>query len=145
MIRTRSTIARMIAAVARIVATPMTTCPTRCTAGLVMVATIWPRSTARPVTSEILDRQPPFNLDAEMGVLGSIILSPDACDDIALILRHDDFYDDANRKLFEHMLAMHDDGRLAVRVLERARDLAREVHDQPGGDLLGARLVPLDQ
>ena len=33
---------------------------------------------ARAVTSEILDRQPPFNLDAEMGVLGSILLSPDA-------------------------------------------------------------------
>ncbi|MBC8352161.1 MAG: replicative DNA helicase [Planctomycetes bacterium] len=65
----------------------------------------------KPVTSEILDRQPPFNLDAESGVLGSIMLSPEACDDIALTLRPDDFYDDANRKLFEHMLAMHDEGR----------------------------------
>ena len=69
-----------------------------------------PRAEKR-ATSEILDRQPPFNLDAEMGVLGSIMLSPEACDDIALTLRHDDFYDDANRKLFEHMLAMHDAGR----------------------------------
>lgn len=64
-----------------------------------------------PVTSEILDRQPPFNLDAESGVLGSIMLLPDVCDDVALILRPDDFYDDANRRLFEHMLAMHDAGR----------------------------------
>lgn len=63
------------------------------------------------VTSEILDRQPPLDLDAELGVLGSILLKPDACDDVALILRSDDFYDDANRKLFEHMLAMHDAGR----------------------------------
>ncbi len=66
---------------------------------------------AASVTSEILDRQPPFNLEAETGVLGSIMINPDVCDDVALILRPDDFYDDANRKLFEHMLAMHDAGR----------------------------------
>lgn len=88
-----------------------------------------PRS-ERKVTSEILDRQPPFNLDAEMGVLGSIMLSPEACDDIALTLRPDDFYDDANRKLFEHMLAMHDEGRkidstLLVEKLKLAGDIER--------------------
>jgi replicative DNA helicase len=66
---------------------------------------------AASVTSEILDRPPPFNLEAEAGVLGSIMVNPDVCDDVALILRADDFYDDANRKLFEHMLAMHDAGR----------------------------------
>ena len=64
-----------------------------------------------PVSSEILDRQPPVDLDAEMGVLGSILLRPDVCDDVAMALRPDDFYDDANRKLFEQMLAMHDAGR----------------------------------
>lgn len=84
----------------------------------------------KQVTSEILDRQPPFNLDAEMGVLGSIMLSPEACDDIALTLRADDFYDDANRKLFEHMLAMHDEGRkidstLLVEKLKIAGDFER--------------------
>lgn len=62
------------------------------------------------VSSEILDRQPPFNLEAEIGVLGSILLKPDVCDDVALIQRPDDFYDDANRKLFTQMLAMHDSG-----------------------------------
>ena len=68
------------------------------------------RNRAR-VSSEILDRQPPRSLEAERGVLGSILLMPDACDDVALILRPDDFYDDANQKLFAHMLAMHDAGR----------------------------------
>ncbi|MCH7725633.1 MAG: replicative DNA helicase [Planctomycetes bacterium] len=63
------------------------------------------------VTSEILDRQPPFNLEAEIGVLGSIMLLPDVCDEVALILRPEDFYDDANCKLFEHMGAMHDAGK----------------------------------
>lgn len=61
--------------------------------------------------SEILDRQPPCNLEAERGVLGSILLLPIVCDDVALVLRPDDFYDDANRVLYSHMLEMHDAGR----------------------------------
>ena len=63
-----------------------------------------------PVTSEILDRKPPFDLDAELAVIGSMMLLQDVTDDIALILRPDDFYDDAHRKLFGHMLEMHDNG-----------------------------------
>jgi replicative DNA helicase len=62
------------------------------------------------VTAEILDRQPPRNLEAERGVLGSILLLPDVCDDVALIIRPDDFYDDANRKLYQCMLEMHSSG-----------------------------------
>ena len=63
------------------------------------------------LTSEILDRQPPCNLEAEQCVLGSIMLLPDACDEVALILHSMDFYDDGHRTLYEHMLAMHDAGR----------------------------------
>ena len=63
------------------------------------------------IASEILDRQPPCNIEAEQNVLGSIFVLPDICDEMALILRADDFYDDANAKIFSHMLAMHDDGR----------------------------------
>src|SRR4051812_21383960 len=63
------------------------------------------------VNSEILDRQPPRNLEAERGVLGSILLLPIVCDDVALIVRPEDFYDVANRSLYEQMRAMHDEGR----------------------------------
>ena len=63
------------------------------------------------VTSEILDRQPPRNLEAEKGVLGSILLLPEVCDEVALIVRPADFYDEANQKLFAHMQAIHDAGR----------------------------------
>jgi replicative DNA helicase len=59
--------------------------------------------------AEILSRQPPFDLEAEMGVLGSILLLPDVCDEIAS-LRADDFYDDANRKIYACMREMHDTG-----------------------------------
>lgn len=84
----------------------------------------------RPVTSEILDRQPPFSLESEMCVLGSILVDPSTCDDVAMLLRPDDFYDDANRSLYEHMLSMHDSGRkvdstLLVENLKSAGDFER--------------------
>lgn len=68
---------------------------------------------ARPmkVNSEILDRQPPCNLEAERGVLGSILLLPLVCDDVALVLRPEDFYSDANCMLYKHMLALHESGK----------------------------------
>src|SRR5688572_20141534 len=62
---------------------------------------------ARPA-GEYFDRQPPFDLQAEIGVLGSVVLLPDVLDDVVLILRPDDFYDDAHRKLFTHMCALHE-------------------------------------
>ncbi len=65
----------------------------------------------RAVSAEILDRQPPRNLEAEKGVLGSILLLPEVCDEVALIVRPADFYDEANQKLYAHMQAIHDAGR----------------------------------
>jgi replicative DNA helicase len=65
-----------------------------------------------------------------MAVLGCILLKPDTCDDVALILRPEDFYDDAHSKLYEHMLKMHDAGRkidvtLLVDELKRCGDFER--------------------
>jgi replicative DNA helicase len=60
---------------------------------------------------QLLDRQPPCNLEAERAVLGSILLKPDVCDDVVLLVRADDFYDEAHQKLFAHMLALHEEGR----------------------------------
>ncbi len=79
------------------------------------------------VSSEILDRLPPQNLDAERAVLGSLILDPHFCDDVVLILRPDDFYADAHRKLYSHVVAMHDAGKridptLLVERLKQAGD-----------------------
>ena len=67
--------------------------------------------TAPRVSSEILDRLPPQNLDAEKAVLGSLLLDGDLCDEVALVLRAADFYADANQKLYEHILAMHEAGK----------------------------------
>jgi replicative DNA helicase len=74
---------------------------------------------------DAFDRQLPQSVDAERAVLGSILLLPEVFDEVALVLRRDDFYDDANRQLFEHLLAMHDNGQridlmLLVEALKKA-------------------------
>ena len=61
--------------------------------------------------SEILDRLPPQNLEAEKGVLGSLLLDPQMCDEVILVLQADDFYADANQKLYRHLVALHDEGK----------------------------------
>ena len=85
-----------------------------------------------PVTSEILDRQPPCNVEAEHCVLGSILILPDVCDEIAvrLQLRPEDFYDEANAILYTHMLELHDSGKkidvtLLIDSLQRSGDFER--------------------
>lgn len=64
----------------------------------------------RPMT-ELIDRQMPFDLQAEIGVLGSIVLMSDVLNDLVTIIRPEDFYDDAHRKLFTHMCALHESGK----------------------------------
>ena len=78
----------------------------------------------RPVAvSAIESRERPANVDAERAVLGSILLKPDVCDDIALIVRPDDFADEAHQVLYRHLLELHDSGkRIDITiVLERLR------------------------
>lgn len=48
-----------------------------------------------------------------MGVIGSILLSPEVLDEVAMIIRAEDFFDPAHEKLFRHLLAMHESGRKA--------------------------------
>ena len=82
-------------------------------------------SSSGRVSSEILDRLPPQNLDAEKGVLGSLLLDSQMCDEVALIVRADDFYADANQRLFRHLMGMHERGERIDAVLLKER-LTRE-------------------
>ena len=59
---------------------------------------------------EILGREQPFNLDAERGVLASIMLSPEICDEVIPLLKADDFYDPAHSRLYFHLTEMHSSG-----------------------------------
>ncbi len=95
---------------------------------------------SRKATASVLDRQLPHHLEAELGVLGSILLKPDVCDDIASMLRREDFYDEAHQLLFAHMQDMHTSGKriditLLVNHLKKSG-----VFDQLGGAAFLARV-----
>jgi len=73
-----------------------------------MTTTTKPRPAA--INPEILDRTPPHSPEAERAVIGSMLLWQACCDDVAEHITPDDFYADANRKLFAHIMGMHNDG-----------------------------------
>jgi replicative DNA helicase len=81
-------------------------------------------------TTELLDAAPPSNLEAERGVIVSIMLAPRVADDVALLVGPEDFYNDANSTIVRHLLAMHNDGRkidvtLLANRLRKAEDFER--------------------
>lgn len=79
------------------------------------------------MNSEILDRLPPQNLAAERQVLSSVLLMPKIIDDVAEVLRPNDFYADANRIIFETLLAMREERKRidSSLLLDRLRRLGK--------------------
>jgi replicative DNA helicase len=96
----------------------------------------------RGEVDKLLDRQPPRSLEAERAVLGSLLLLPEAADEVALIVRPEDFYDDAHRRIFGHMLALHEDDRQIDPLL-----LAQRLKDSGVSEAVGgaAYLLELGQ
>ena len=90
----------------------------------------------RKVSNEILERQPPCNIEAELGVLGSIMLLPEVCDDVDRILRAADFHDDANRRLYNALVAMHEAGEPIDGITVSAHLKRNGTFEQIGGALL---------
>ncbi|MEM9187218.1 MAG: DnaB-like helicase N-terminal domain-containing protein, partial [Planctomycetota bacterium] len=90
-----------------------------------------------PSADSLLERQPPQAVDVERAVLGSLLLLPQACDEVALILRPDDFYDDANARVYAQVLAMHDAGQQVdvMLLVQRLKD-AGEYEAVGGGAYL---------
>ena len=83
--------------------------------------------------SDVFDRQVPQSVEAERAVLGSILLLPEVFDEVALIVRADDFYDHANRQIFEHLLAMHDSGQRIDLMLLVERFKKADIYEAIGG------------
>lgn len=54
-------------------------------------------------------RLPPQNIEAEMSVLGSLMLDKNAIIKIADLVRSDDFYKDSHRLIYETMLELYED------------------------------------
>ncbi|TWT88403.1 Replicative DNA helicase [Pseudobythopirellula maris] len=83
----------------------------------------WGQDDSRQQTS-VMDRQMPQSLEAERAVLCSLLLLPETCDEVALVLKEDDFLDDANRRIYAHMMEMHTDGQAVdvMLLVQRLRD-----------------------
>ncbi|MCA9188759.1 MAG: replicative DNA helicase [Pirellulaceae bacterium] len=82
---------------------------------------------------ETLPRQLPSSVPAEVCVLGSILLWPDAMDDVLGILRADDFFDPANRLIFESMQAVSEGGRKIDHALLVEDLKKKDALEQAGG------------
>jgi replicative DNA helicase len=78
-------------------------------------------------------RVPPHDLDAEAAVLSAVLLEPDAFDQAYESLRAEHFYSDANRRIYEAIVELHDKGQPVdvVSVAGWLRD--RERLEQIGG------------
>ena len=55
-----------------------------------------------------MEKQLPQNIEAEFGVLGSIIIDPEAITQVADFLHGEDFYRDANRTIYEIIIQLYE-------------------------------------
>jgi replicative DNA helicase len=83
--------------------------------------------------STVMERQLPHNMEMEKAVLSSILLLPEIFDEVALILRPQDFYDDANERIYRHLMQLHDSGKRADVVLLVERLRAAGEYEAVGG------------
>lgn len=66
----------------------------------------------------MLDRQPPWDSEAEHAALGSMLLDPQQIDEVALIIRPDEFFDETNRTICETIFEINESGKpLDIRLL----------------------------
>ena len=83
--------------------------------------------------SDILERIPPQNLDAEMAVLGSMLIDDDAIPVAAEALTSHSFYKDSHRKIFEAILNIYNNNK-PVDMITVSDELKRSgLLDQVGG------------
>ena len=84
--------------------------------------------------SQLFEKLPPHAIEAEMSLLGSMLIDPQVVGDVILILRGgDDFYKPANGALYEAMVELYDQ-RAALDIVQLHRLLAdRGLLDTIGG------------
>ncbi len=77
---------------------------------------------------------PPQNLDAERSVLGSMLLSNDAIDEVASFLKAAHFYLDPHQRIYGTICRMRDRGLSAIDPVTLAEELGREkLLEETGG------------
>jgi len=85
-------------------------------------------SNSKPVRAARPDLVPPHDLDAEMALLGSMMMSRDAIAEVVASIQRSDsqgFYLPAHRHLFEVLLDLYDDPRRAIDLIVVSDELRR--------------------
>lgn len=78
------------------------------------------------------DKVPPHSNDAEMAVLGAIMLDKTALSKVTELLEPDSFYKEAHKKIFETMLSMSERS-ITVDIISLSEELQRRALLQPIG------------
>ncbi|MDO8630566.1 MAG: replicative DNA helicase [Phycisphaerales bacterium] len=94
-------------------------------------------TTNRPPATVRAERVPPQDLDAEMALLGSMMMSRDAIAEVIPVIGRADapwFYLPVHQKLFEVLLDLYDDPAKAIDLIVVTDELRRrDLHDFVGG------------
>jgi len=95
-----------------------------------------------PIDLSVLEKAPPYDLDAERAVLGALLREPELCDDVVMVLRDpDDFYHDAHSRIYSHMKKMRSENR-AIDLLLLVKNLTvAEELELVGGQAYLAELM----
>ena len=75
--------------------------------------------------SGLRDKIPPNNLEAEKATLGAILMNSDSLLTVSKILRPDDFYKNANKKIYQAMLNLDQQNSSNVDILTVIQELKR--------------------
>lgn len=89
----------------------------------------------------VADLPPPHDLDAERAVLGAALLAAEAFDVAASVVRAEDFYRDAHRRIFQSMADLRAQGGALDFIVLRDRLRSRGVLDEVGGPAYLASLT----
>jgi replicative DNA helicase len=91
--------------------------------------------------SPLTDRLPPHNLEAEQGVLGSVLLDNDILHEVVPLLNVEDFYRDAHQVIYRAIRDLYNLGR-AIDAITLADELTRrDQFSAIGGDELVSQIM----
>lgn len=98
----------------------------------------WPKDKDRISKEMFAGKLPPQNIEAEQGVLGSMLLSNEMIDEVVEILKPTHFYSDAHQKLFGAIMRLHDRGIRGIDAVVLGEELtsANELEDVGGLEYL---------
>ncbi|MEO6809568.1 MAG: replicative DNA helicase [Isosphaeraceae bacterium] len=86
-----------------------------------------------PLLVNLADRLPPQNLEAEQGVLGSVLLDNDVLHDVIQVLKVEDFYRDSHQTIFRAIRDLYDLGKPVDSIILTEELTRRGEFEQIGG------------